>query len=80
MKKLLYLQVLFILFICVSCTSKKDSNLQVYYNGNIITMEGNTEDILYAKALEVSNGIITKVAYTDEEANNLIKNKSVIPA
>ncbi|MEI0531296.1 amidohydrolase [Brachyspira pilosicoli] len=78
MKKLLYLQVLFILFICVSCANKKDNNLQVYYNGNIITMEGNTEETLYAKALEVSNGVITKVVYTDEEANNLIKNKSVI--
>ena len=78
MKKLLYLQVLFILFICVSCASKKDNNLQVYYNGNIITMEGNTEETLYAKAIEVSNGIITKVAYTDEEANNLIKNKSLV--
>ncbi|TXJ47526.1 amidohydrolase [Brachyspira pilosicoli] len=81
MKRLLYLSILFISvisFICVSCASKKDSNLQVYYNGNIITMEGNTEDTLYAKALEVSNGVITKVAYTDEEANNLIKNKSAV--
>lgn len=78
MKKLLYLQVLFILFICVSCASKKDNNLQVYYNGNIITIEGNTEETLYAKAIEVSNGVITKVVYTDEEANNLIKNKSLV--
>ncbi|WIH86114.1 amidohydrolase [Brachyspira pilosicoli] len=78
MKKLLYLQVLFILAIFISCSNKQNSNLQVYYNGNIITMEGNTEETLYAKAIEVSNGIITKVAYTDEEANNLIKNKSVI--
>lgn len=78
MKKLFYLYVLFILAIFISCSNKQNSNLQVYYNGNIITMEGNTEETLYAKALEVSNGVITKVAYTDEEANNLIKNKSLV--
>lgn len=78
MKKLFYLYVLFILAIFISCSNKQNSNLQVYYNGNIITMEGNTEETLYAKAIEVSNGIITKVAYTDEEANNLIKNKSLV--
>ncbi|WP_157149748.1 amidohydrolase [Brachyspira pilosicoli] len=78
MKKLFYLYVLFILAIFISCSNKQNNNLQVYYNGNIITMEGNTEETIYAKALEVSNGVITKVVYTDEEANNLIKNKSVI--
>ena len=78
MKKLFYLYVLFILAIFISCSNKQNNNLQVYYNGNIITMEGNTEETLYAKALEVSNGVITKVAYTDEEANNLIKNKSLV--
>ena len=78
MKKLFYLYVLFILAIFISCSNKQNNNLQVYYNGNIITMEGNTEETLYAKALEVSNGVITKVAYTDEEANNLIKNKSAV--
>lgn len=84
LKELLYnflmklIKFIIVMFVVISCSNEINDNVKVYYNGNIITMEGNTEETLYAKALEVSNGVITKVAYTDEEVNNLIKNKSLV--
>lgn len=75
MKKLLLLTT-FILILFISCKKdniKINNDVTLYYNGNIITLE----DELYANAIEISNGIISKVYYNDEEFSNILKEKKI---
>ena len=59
-------------FIINSCYDKTSHKIKVYHNGNILTMKG--EEASYAKAIEVRDNTIMKVAYTEEDKKSLINN------
>ena len=52
-------------FIINSCYDKTSHKIKVYHNGNILTMKG--YEASYAKAIEVRDNTIMKVAYTEED-------------
>ncbi len=72
MKKIIFL--LLIIFISINSCNKVTHKIKVYHNGNIITMKGDNEETIYAKAVEVRDNTIMKVAYTDEDKKSLINN------
>ncbi|WP_300755718.1 amidohydrolase [uncultured Brachyspira sp.] len=55
-----------------SCHDKITHKIKVYHNGNILTMKGDEAE--YAKAIEVRDNTIMKVAYTEEDKKSLINN------
>ena len=59
-------------FIINSCYDKTSHKIKVYHNGNILTMKG--YEASYAKAIEVRDNTIMKVAYTEEDKKSLINN------
>ena len=59
-------------FIINSCYDKTSHKIKVYHNGNILTMKG--EEPSYARAIEVRDNTIMKVAYTEEDKKSLINN------
>lgn len=59
-------------FIINSCYDKTSHKIKVYHNGNILTMKG--DEASYAKAIEVRDNTIMKVAYTEEDKKSLINN------
>ena len=59
-------------FIINSCYDKTSHKIKVYHNGNILTMKG--EEASYAKAIEVRDNTIMKVAYTEEDKKSLVNN------
>ncbi|WP_157153772.1 amidohydrolase [Brachyspira murdochii] len=59
-------------FIINSCYDKISHKIKVYHNGNILTMKG--EEPSYARAIEVRDNTIMKVAYTEEDEKSLVNN------
>ena len=59
-------------FIINSCYDKTSHKIKVYHNGNILTMKG--DEASYAKAIEVRDNTIMKVAYTEEDKKSLVNN------
>lgn len=59
-------------FIINSCYDKTSHKIKVYHNGNILTMKG--EEPSYARAIEVRDNTIMKVAYTEEDEKSLVNN------
>ncbi|MBW5389375.1 amidohydrolase [Brachyspira hampsonii] len=55
-----------------SCHDKITHKIKVYHNGNILTMKGDEAE--YAKAIEVRDNTIMKVAYTEEDEKSLVNN------
>ena len=55
-----------------SCHDKITHKIKVYHNGNILTMKG--DEPTYAKAIEVRDNTIMKVAYTDEDEKSIVNN------
>ncbi|PTY41000.1 amidohydrolase [Brachyspira hampsonii] len=59
-------------FIINSCYDKTSHKIKVYHNGNILTMKGDEAE--YAKAIEVRDNTIMKIAYTEEDKKSLVNN------
>lgn len=72
MKKLYFILLMVLSLFFNSCHDKITHKIKVYHNGNILTMKGNEPS--YARAIEVRDNTIMKVAYTEEDEKNLIDN------
>ncbi|WP_300366076.1 amidohydrolase [Brachyspira sp.] len=72
MKKLYFILLIVLSLFFNSCHDKITHKIKVYHNGNILTMKGNEPS--YARAIEVRDNTIMKVAYTEEDEKNLIDN------
>ncbi|ASJ20854.1 amidohydrolase [Brachyspira hampsonii] len=72
MKKLYFVLLMILSVLSISCYDKITHKIKVYHNGNILTMIG--EEPSYARAIEVRDNTIMKIAYTEEDEKSILNN------
>lgn len=72
MKKLYFILLTALSIFSISCYDKITHKIKVYHNGNILTMKG--DEAVYAKAIEIRDNTIMKIAYTEEDEKSIIDN------
>ncbi|AUJ50608.1 amidohydrolase [Brachyspira hyodysenteriae] len=72
MKKLYFILLIILSILSISCYDKITHKIKVYHNGNILTMKG--DEPVYARAIEIRDNTIMKVAYTEEDEKSILNN------